>query len=181
VRRVGDELSLTRRGRDVDAWIPRGTRRCPVMAIAPAHETLEDLFSRVAGPTAAPEDRAAAWTGGAMIGRIWRFALNTSEAARIRVLYGDPVLVIGSNLLRSSSAASLRDADRSRRCRSRRDLAVRLADLDFLGVFLLYTEVQRRTIHAIVSKPISGGSSCRSTRNVVWLSVLVGVFAVRWR
>ena len=25
----------------------------------------------------------------------------------------------------------------------------------FLGVFLLYTEVQRRTIHAIVSKPIA--------------------------
>ena len=35
-----------------------------------------------------------------MIGRIWAIALNTfREAARIRVLYGILVLVLGSNLL----------------------------------------------------------------------------------
>ena len=35
-----------------------------------------------------------------MIGRIWEIALNTfREAARIRVLYGILVLVLGSNLL----------------------------------------------------------------------------------
>jgi ABC-type transport system involved in multi-copper enzyme maturation permease subunit len=50
----------------------------------------------------------------------------------------------------------------------------------FLGVFLLYTEVQRRTIHAIVCKPISRWEFVigKFTGMAVVLSVLVGVFAV---
>ena len=93
-----------------------------------------------------------------MIGRIWAIALNTfREAARIRVLYGILVLVVGSNLLALIlGQLSLGDAGRVTR-------DVGLAGISlfgsltaiFLGVFLLYTEVQRRTIHAIVSKPIS--------------------------
>jgi len=92
-----------------------------------------------------------------MRGRIWAIALNTfREAARIRVLYGVLVLVIGSNLFALAlGQLSFHDAGRVAR-------DVGLAGISlfgsltaiFLGVFLLYTEVQRRTIHAIVSKPI---------------------------
>jgi len=48
VRRVGDELSLTLAvDADVDAWIARAhAAGAKVMAIAPRHETLEDLFVR---------------------------------------------------------------------------------------------------------------------------------------
>ena len=118
-----------------------------------------------------------------MIGRIWAIALNTfREAARIRVLYGILVLVIGSNLLALSlGQLSQHDADRVAR-------DVGLAGISlfgsltaiFLGVFLLYTEVQRRTIHAIVSKPISRWEFVvgKFAGMVVVLSVLVGVFAI---
>jgi ABC-type transport system involved in multi-copper enzyme maturation permease subunit len=92
-----------------------------------------------------------------VIGRIWAIALNTQrEAIRIRVLHGILVLVVASNLgAIVLGEMSLRDADRVAR-------DVGLASISlfgsltaiFLGVFLLYTEVQRRTIHAIVSKPI---------------------------
>ncbi|HEX7840341.1 MAG TPA: ABC transporter permease subunit [Kofleriaceae bacterium] len=118
-----------------------------------------------------------------MIGRIWAIALNTfREAARIRVLYGIGVLVIGSNLLALAlGQLSLSDADRVAR-------DVGLAGISlfgsltaiFLGVFLLYTEVQRRTIHAIVSKPISRWEFVvgKYAGMAIVLSVLVGVFAV---
>src|SRR5213078_1989690 len=118
-----------------------------------------------------------------MIGRIWAIALNTfREAARIRVLYGILVLVVGSNLLAIFvGQLAQRDADRVAR-------DVGLAGISlfgsltaiFLGVFLLYTEVQRRTIHAIVCKPISRWEFVvgKYLGMAVVLSVLVGVFAV---
>ena len=89
--------------------------------------------------------------------RMWAIALNTfREAARIRVLYGILVLVVGANLLAIVlGAMSLND-----NARIARDVGLAGISLFgsltaiFLGVFLLYTEVQRRTIHAIVSKPI---------------------------
>jgi Cu-processing system permease protein len=117
-----------------------------------------------------------------MIGRIWAIALNTfREAARIRVLYGILVLVIGSNLLAVFlGQLSVREAGRVAR-------DVGLAGISlfgsltaiFLGVFLLYTEVQRRTIHAIESKPISRWEFVvgKYAGMVLVLSVLVGVFA----
>lgn len=92
-----------------------------------------------------------------MFGRIWAIALNTfREAARIRVLYGVVVLVVAANLLALVlGEMSIREQDRVAR-------DVGLAGISlfgaltaiFLGVFLLYTEIQRRTIHAIVSKPL---------------------------
>lgn len=118
-----------------------------------------------------------------MIGRIWAIALNTfREAARIRVLYGILVLVVGSNLLAVVlGQLSQRDAGRVAR-------DVGLAGISLfgsltailLGVFLLYTEVQRRTIHAIVSKPISRWEFVigKYAGMTLILSVLVGVFAV---
>jgi ABC-type transport system involved in multi-copper enzyme maturation permease subunit len=118
-----------------------------------------------------------------VIGRIWAIALNTfREAARIRVLYGILVLVLASNLLAVFVAElSQRDADRFAR-----DIGLAGISLFgsltaiFLGVFLLYTEVQRRTIHAIVSKPISRWEFVvgKFAGMAVVLSVLVGVFAV---
>lgn len=89
--------------------------------------------------------------------RIWAIALNTfREAARIRVLYGILVLVVASNLL----ALVMGEMSIREEARVARDVGLAGISLFgsltaiFLGVFLLYTEVQRRTIHAIVSKPI---------------------------
>ena len=92
-----------------------------------------------------------------VLGRIWAIALNTfREAARIRVLYGILVLVGGANLF----AIVLGEMSVREQARIARDIGLAGISLFgsltaiFLGVFLLYTEVQRRTIHAIVSKPI---------------------------
>jgi Cu-processing system permease protein len=93
-----------------------------------------------------------------VIGRIWAIALNTfREAVRIRVLYGILVLVVGANLMSLVLRELAATADEARIARD-----VGLAGISlfgsltaiFLGVFLLYTEVQRRTVHAIVAKPI---------------------------
>ena len=118
-----------------------------------------------------------------MIGRIWAIALNTfREAARIRVLYGILVLVLGSNLLAIFlGQLSQRDADRVAR-----DIGLAGISLFgsltaiFLGVFLLYTEVQRRTIHAIVSKPIERWEFVvgKYLGMGLVLTVLVALFAV---
>ena len=91
------------------------------------------------------------------LGRIWAIALNTfREAARIRVLYGLIVLVLGANLM----AVVLGEMSVREETRIAQDVGIAATSLFgsltaiFLGVFLLYTEIQRRTIHAIVSKPI---------------------------
>jgi ABC-type transport system involved in multi-copper enzyme maturation permease subunit len=118
-----------------------------------------------------------------VIGRIWAIALNTfREAARIRVLYGILVLVLGSNLLAIFlGQLSQRDADRVAR-----DIGLAGISLFgsltaiFLGVFLLYTEVQRRTIHAIVSKPIERWEFVigKYLGMALVLSLLVGLFTL---
>jgi ABC-type transport system involved in multi-copper enzyme maturation permease subunit len=118
-----------------------------------------------------------------MIGRIWAIALNTfREAARIRVLYGILVLVVGSNLL----ALVLGQLSLNEPGRIARDVGLAGISLFgsltaiFLGVFLLYTEVQRRTIHAIVAKPISRWEFVvgKYLGMVMVLSVLVAVFGI---
>ena len=118
-----------------------------------------------------------------MIGRIWAIALNTfREAARIRVLYGILVLVVGANLL----AIVLGQMAAHEEARVARDVGLAGISLFgsltaiFLGVFLLYTEVQRRTIHAIVSKPIERWEFVigKYLGMALVLSVLVAVFGV---
>jgi Cu-processing system permease protein len=118
-----------------------------------------------------------------MIGRIWAIALNTfREAARIRVLYGILVLVIGANLL----AVVLGQMATNEAARVARDVGLAGISLFgsltaiFLGVFLLYTEVQRRTIHAIVSKPIERWEFVvgKYLGMALVLSVLVALFAL---
>jgi Cu-processing system permease protein len=108
----------------------------------------------------APSMSPSASLGGGVVGsmgRIWAIALNTfREAARIRVLYGVVILVLASNLL----ALVLGEMSIYEEQRVARDVG--LAGISFfgsltaifLGVFLLYGEVQRRTVHSIVSKPI---------------------------
>lgn len=119
-----------------------------------------------------------------MIGRIWAIALNTfREAVRIRVLYGILVLVVGANLMTLVLGQLASTTDEARIARD-----VGLAGISlfgsltaiFLGVFLLYTEVQRRTIHAIVSKPIERWEfvAGKYAGMALVLTVLVAVFAV---
>lgn len=93
-----------------------------------------------------------------MIGRLWAIALNTfREAARIRVLYGILVLVVGANLL----AIVLGEMSIHEQARVARDIGLAGISLFgsltaiFLGVVLLYGEVQRRTIYTIISKPLA--------------------------
>jgi len=117
------------------------------------------------------------------LGRIWAVALNTfREAARIRVLYGILVLVIGANLF----AIVLGEMSVREETRIARDIGLAGISLFgsltaiFLGVFLLYTEVQRRTIHAIVSKPIERWEFVigKYTGMALVLTVLVALFGV---
>ncbi|MEP6863608.1 MAG: ABC transporter permease subunit [Deltaproteobacteria bacterium] len=117
-----------------------------------------------------------------MLRRIWAIALNTfREAARIRVLYGIIVLVAGANLL----AIVLGQMSIHEEQRVARDIGLAGISLFgsltaiFLGVFLLYTEVQRRTIHAIVSKPIERWEFVvgKYLGMAIVLTILVGLFA----
>lgn len=118
-----------------------------------------------------------------MLGRIWAIALNTfREAARIRVLYGIIVLVVGANL----AAIVLGQMSIHEEQRVARDIGLAGISLFgsltaiFLGVFLLYTEVQRRTIHAIVSKPIERWEFVigKYLGMVVVLTILVALFGL---
>jgi ABC-type transport system involved in multi-copper enzyme maturation permease subunit len=117
------------------------------------------------------------------INRIWAIALNTfREAARIRVLYGIVVLVVGANLF----AIVLGEMSTREQARVARDVGLAGISLFgsltaiFLGVFLLYTEVQRRTIHAIVSKPIERWEFVvgKYLGMALVLTVLVALFGV---
>ncbi len=117
-----------------------------------------------------------------MMGRLWAIGLNTfREAARIRVLYGILMLVIGVNLL----AIVLGEMSIHEQARVARDAGLAGISLFgsltaiFLGVFLLYSEVQRRTIYAIVTKPIARWEFVvgKYLGMVLVLSVLVALFS----
>ena len=92
-----------------------------------------------------------------MIARVWALALNTfREAARSRILYGILVIVLFANLFSiACGELSVHEQERVSRDFSLASISI-LGSLTaiVLGVLLLYTEVQKRTIHAIVSKPI---------------------------
>ena len=92
-----------------------------------------------------------------MIGRVYAIALNTfREAIRQKVLYGILVVVVVVNLFGLVlGAMSLDQEDRISR-----DIGLGGVQLFgaftamYLGVSLLYGEIQRKTIYTIVSKPI---------------------------
>lgn len=117
-----------------------------------------------------------------MGGRLWAIALNTfREAVRIRVLYGVLILVVGANLF----AIFLGEMSVDQSARVARDVGLAGISLFgaftaiYLGVALLYTEVQRRTVHAIVSKPIDRWEFVlgKYLGMALTLTVLVGLFA----
>lgn len=119
----------------------------------------------------------------AALGRIWAIALNTfREAARMRVLYGILVVVVAANVL----ALVLGKLSVHENERVAQDLGVAATSwfgsvtAIILGVLLLYTEVQRRTIHAIVSKPVARWEFVvgKYVGMALVLTVLVGVFAI---
>ena len=116
------------------------------------------------------------------MGRIWAIALNTfREAARIRILYGILVLVLAADVL----ALILGEMSIREQSRVARDVG--LAGISifgaftavFLGVVLLYGEVQRRTIHSIISKPIERWEFVigKYLGMALVLTVLVALFA----
>lgn len=116
-----------------------------------------------------------------VLGRAWAIALNTfREAVRIRVLYGVLVLVVGANLL----AIVLGEMSVDEHARVARDVGLAGISLFgsltaiYLGVALLYAEVQRRTVHAIVSKPIERWEFVlgKYAGMVLTLTVLVALF-----
>jgi Cu-processing system permease protein len=118
-----------------------------------------------------------------MLGRIWAIALNTfREAARIKVLYGVLVLVFFANFL----ALVLGQMSYHEDVRVAQDIGLAGMSLFgsltaiLLGLFLLYNEVQHRTVHAIVSKPIERWEFVvgKWLGMALVLSVLVGLFAL---
>ena len=92
-----------------------------------------------------------------MMRRIWALAFNTfRDAIRHRVLYGIIGVVFAVNLF----AIVLGEMSLHQEARVARDLGLGGVSLFgsitaiVLGVSLLYTEIKKRTIHTIVSKPI---------------------------
>ncbi len=92
-----------------------------------------------------------------MMRRVWALALNTfRDAIRHKVLYGVLAVVFAVNLF----AIVLGEMSLHQEARVARDLGLGGVSLFgsvtaiFLGVSLLYTEIKKRTIHTIVSKPL---------------------------
>jgi len=92
-----------------------------------------------------------------VIGRIWAIGLNTfREASRNLVLYG--ICFVAFVLILSASV--LGQMSLHEEARVARDVGLSGVSLFgsltaiVLGVSLLYSEIERRTIHSIVSKPI---------------------------
>ncbi len=93
-----------------------------------------------------------------MIRRVLALAVNTfREAIRSRVVYGIVIAVVGANLF----ALVLGEMSLHEEARVARDVGLAGVALFgsitaiILGVSLLYNEIQRKTIHNILSKPIA--------------------------
>ncbi len=117
-----------------------------------------------------------------MGGRIWAIALNTfREATRRRVVYGVLLLVVAVNV----AAIFLGEASGNNEARVARDFGLAAIMLGgsftaiYLGVSLLYAEIDRRTVHAIVSKPMERWEFVvgKFTGIVLVNSLLVAAFA----
>ena len=108
-----------------------------------------------------------------MIGRIWAIALNTfREAARIRVLYGILVLVVGSNLLAILlGQLSLHEAGRVAR-------DVGLAGISLFSVLICSIIATRITLLRLEDARGLGDASRRFSAVVfVALPLMIGLFA----
>ena len=92
-----------------------------------------------------------------MIGRLWAIALNTfREAIRNKVLYGIIAVVVMANLF----ALVLGQLSLHQEARVARDVGLFSVSLFgvltaiVLGVSLLYGEIQKKTVHNVLSKPV---------------------------
>lgn len=117
-----------------------------------------------------------------MMRRIYAVALNTfRDAIRHRVLYGILAVVIGLNLF----GIVLGEMSWNEEARVARDIGLAGVSLFgsitaiVLGVSLLYTEIQKRTIHTIVSKPLERWEFVvgKYLGMAFTLTLLVGLFA----
>lgn len=118
-----------------------------------------------------------------MIERIYAIALNTfREASRRRVIWGIVLGVIGFNMF----GIALGELSLNEQARVARDVG--LAGISIfgcvtavvLGVSLVYNEVQRRTIHTILAKPLRRSEFVvgKYAGMAATLTVLVVLFAV---
>jgi ABC-type multidrug transport system ATPase subunit/ABC-type transport system involved in multi-copper enzyme maturation permease subunit len=119
----------------------------------------------------------------ASLGRIWAVALNAfREAVRNRVLYGVVALVLIFNLM----AVVVGALSITEQARVARDLGLAGTSIGggltaiVIGVSLLYTEVQKRTIYAIISKPLARWEFVvgKYLGMALVLTVLVGLFTL---
>jgi len=117
-----------------------------------------------------------------MSGRIWAIALNTfREARRNRVLWGVLIVVAGVNV----AGAVLAEMTLGEEARVARDVGLGGVSLFgsltaiVLGVSLLHGEIQKRTVHGIVSKPIERWEFVvgKYLGMSITLSILVAAFA----
>lgn len=122
-----------------------------------------------------------------MLGRLYAIGLNTfREAIRKRFLYAVLLLVVGANLF----TIVLGEMSLNHESRVARDVglaAIRLlgcCTAIILGAVLLYNEIQRRTIHSIISKPIERYEFVlgKYLGMVMTLTLLIGLFtlAMMW-
>jgi ABC-type transport system involved in multi-copper enzyme maturation permease subunit len=118
-----------------------------------------------------------------MFGRIHAIALNTlREAVRNRFVHAVVILVVGLNLF----ATVLGEMSLHHEARVARDVGLGAISLlgsltaIILGVVLLYNEVERRTIHTILSKPLHRHELVlgKFLGMVMTLTLLVTVFAL---
>lgn len=118
-----------------------------------------------------------------MMRRIWALALNTfRDAIRNRVLYGILAVVFIVNLF----GIVLGEMSLHQEARVARDLGIGGVSLFgsitaiFLGVSLLYSEIKKRTIHTIVTKPLERYEFVlgKYLGMVVTLSCLLAMFSL---
>jgi ABC-type transport system involved in multi-copper enzyme maturation permease subunit len=90
--------------------------------------------------------------------RIWAIALNTfREAVRNKILYAALFVAVASNLL----ALALGEMSLHEEARVARDVGLATISLFgsliavAMGITLLYNEIQRKTVHTVLSKPIA--------------------------
>ncbi|MBK9035984.1 MAG: ABC transporter permease [Myxococcales bacterium] len=119
----------------------------------------------------------------ASLGRMWAIGLNTfREAARIKILYGILLIVVAANLL----AIVLGEMSISQQGRVVRDIGVAGISIFgaltaiVVGVLLLYSEIQKRTIYSIISKPLARWEFVlgKYLGMALILTVLVALFAL---
>lgn len=119
----------------------------------------------------------------ASLGRIWAVAINAfREAVRNRILYGIAALVVIFNML----AIVIGALSLTEQARAARDFGLAGTSMGgsltaiVIGVSLLYTEVQKRTIYAIVSRPIARWEFVvgKYLGMALVLTVLVALFAL---